>query len=241
MGRTCSGVTRGEGSERRSLRQRCGAQALGELLWGHDGEGTGTGSCSGGRGARVWGGRCGGAGRAWAMEKGAAEPLTPRSMSPWVLVSPVLGLSPCPRVSPAPPDPRASWARLAKSHAAPTRVSVRSLHNPGAAHGRPRLKEQPRVSLGAAGAGWGAGVARGHRVGLYPHSGAGARGEGHGGAAVIVQVHHGVGAGHQAGEGRARLPLPETLDVALRGRGGRREGQGALLLACSIPRRPSPP
>lgn len=240
MGRTCSGVTRGEGSERRSLRQRRGAQALGELLWGHDREGTGTGSCSGGRGARVWGGRCGGAGRAWAMEKGAAKPLAPRPTSPRVLVSPVLGLSPCPRVFPAPPDPRASWARLAKSHAAPRRVSVRSLHNPGAAHGRPRPKEQPRVSLGSAGAGWGAGVARGHRVGLYPHSGAGARGEGHGGAAVIVQVHHGMGAGHQAGEGRARLPLPETLDVALRGRGGRREGQGALLPACSIPHHPSP-
>lgn len=145
------GVTRGKGSERCSLRQRRGAQALGELLWGHDGEGTGTGSCSGGRGAGVRGGGCGDAGRAWAMEKGAAEPLTPRSTSPRVLVSPVLGLSPCPRVSPAPPDPRASWACRAKSHAAPRRVSIRSLHNAGAAHGHPRPKEQPRVSQGVCG------------------------------------------------------------------------------------------
>lgn len=94
----------------------------------------------------------------------------------------------------------------------------------------------PKRSVGA---GWGAGVARGHWVGLYPHGGAGARGEGHGGAAVIVQVHHGMGAGDEAVEGWPRLPLSETLDVALHEKGA--EGEQALLPARSVPSPPIPP
>lgn len=137
---------------------------------------------------------------------------------------------------------QAPWTASAcpvKSHTSPGRVSICSPEPHVAAQGKGHSPTCPRGSVGA---GWGAGVARGHWVGLYPHGRARARGEGHGGAAVIVQVHHGVGAGDEAVQGWPRLPLSKTLDVALLERRGTESEGGSApgsVQLCSSPPKPA--
>lgn len=166
-----------------------------------------------------------------------AEPLAPQVHGCWCHWS--LGQVPARGL---PQHLQAPWTASTcpvKSHTSPGRVSICSPEPHVATQGKGHSPTCPRGSVGA---GWGAGVARGHWVGLYPHGRARARGEGHGGAAVIVQVHHGMGAGDEAVQGWPRLPLSKTLDVALLEREGTESEGGSApgsVQLCSSPPKPA--